>query len=120
MQLMRQLVAEASPCLLEPLMSVEITIPGNIVGEILSDISGKRGGRVLGIKSIMARFSDSNEVDSTRQCVNALIPLSEMVGYSTFLRSKSKGEAQFVMNFSHYERLSGQKQADVLNNPHLF
>lgn len=43
-----------------------------------------------------------------------------MVGYTTYLRSISKGEAQFVMNFSHYEQLSGQKQADVLNNPLMF
>jgi len=41
--------------------------------------------------------------------LNALIPLSEMVGYSTYLRSISKGESTFVMNFSHYERLSGPK-----------
>lgn len=86
-------------------MSVEITLPDHIIGEVLSDISGKRGGRVLGIKSIMARFSDTgnDEVDMRRKCLNALIPLSEMVGYSTYLRSISKGEAQFVMNFSHYE-----------------
>jgi len=52
--------------------------------------------------------------------MNALIPLSEMVGYSTYLRKISKGEASFVMNFSHYERLSGQKQVEVLNNPRMF
>lgn len=76
-------------------MSVEITLPDHIIGEVLSDISGKRGGRVLGIKSIMARFSDTgnDEVDMRRKCLNALIPLSEMVGYSTYLRSISKGEA---------------------------
>lgn len=76
-------------------MSVEITLPDHIIGEVLSDITGKRGGRVLGIKSIMARFSDtgSDEVDMRRKCLNALIPLSEMVGYSTYLRSISKGEA---------------------------
>ena len=121
-QLMRQLVSEASPCLLEPLMSVEISLPDHLIGGVLADISGKRGGRVLGIKSIMARFSDTGEhqVDTSRKCVSALIPLSEMVGYSTYLRSISKGEAQFVMNFSHYERLSGMKQAEVLNDPYLF
>ena len=103
-------------------MSVEITLPDHIIGEVLSDISGKRGGRVLGIKSIMARFSDSGEdqVDMKRKALNALIPLSEMVGYTTYLRSISKGEATFVMNFSHYERLAGQKQHDVLNNPMMF
>lgn len=103
-------------------MSVELTLPDHIIGEVLADISGKRGGRVLGIKSIMAKFSDTDkqQLDQKRKCLNALIPLSEMVGYTTYLRSISKGEAQFVMNFSHYEQLSGQKQADVLNNPLMF
>lgn len=103
-------------------MSVEITLPDHVIGEVLSDISGKRGGRVLGIKSIMARFSDTgdDQIDMKRKCMNAMIPLSEMVGYSTYLRKVSKGEATFVMNFSHYERLSGQKQADVLNNPRMY
>ena len=100
-------------------MSVEISLPENIIGTVLQDITSKRGGQILGIKSIRARFSDSNdadELDDNRKCLNALIPLSEMVGYSTYLRSVSKGEAQFVMNFSHYERISGQKQAEVLNS----
>jgi elongation factor G len=90
-------------------MSVEISLPDHIIGDVLANISGKRGGRVLGIKSIMARFSDTeiDQVDMKRKCLNALIPLSEMVGYTTYLRSISKGEAVFVMNFSHYERLSG-------------
>ena len=59
----------------------------------------------------MARFSDDGNdyLDEKRRCVSALIPLSEMVGYTTFLRSISKGEANFVMNFSHYETLAGQK-----------
>ena len=101
-------------------MSVEISLPEHIIGNVLQDITSKRGGQILGVKSIRARFSDTDdadELDDTRKCLNALIPLSEMVGYSTYLRSVSKGEAQFVMNFSHYERISGQKQADVLNNP---
>lgn len=103
-------------------MSVEITLPDHIIGEVLSDITGKRGGRVLGIKSIMAKFSESDvdSLDQNRKCLNGLIPLSEMVGYTTYLRSISKGEASFVMNFSHYERLSGQKQAEVLSNPFIF
>lgn len=59
-----------------------------------------------------ARFADadnSNEIDERRKSLHALIPLSEMVGYSTYLRAISKGEATFVMNFSHYEQISGQK-----------
>lgn len=42
-------------------MSVELTLPDHIIGEVLADISGKRGGRVLGIKSIMAKFSDTDQ-----------------------------------------------------------
>ena len=101
-------------------MSVEISLPEHIIGTVLQDITSKRGGHILGVKSIKARFTDNDgadELDDSRKCLNALIPLSEMVGYSTYLRSVSKGEAQFVMSFSHYERISGQKQADVLSNP---
>lgn len=122
-QLVRQLVTESSPGLLEPFMSVEISLPEHIIGTVMQDITSKRSGQILGIKSIIARFStssDVSELDETRKCLNALIPLSEMVGYSTYLRSVSKGEAQFVMSFSHYERISGQKQAEILASSAFF
>ena len=59
-------------------------------------MTGRRGGRVLGIKNLAARFSvdgDEGEIDESRKCLHALMPLSEMVGYSTYLRSISKGES---------------------------
>jgi len=93
-------------------MSVELTVPERIIGDLLSDITGKRGGRVLGIKNIKARFVDagsSNDIDEGRKTLHTLMPLSEMVGYNTYLRSISKGEAQFTMAFSHYEKISGMK-----------
>ena len=92
-------------------MTVELTVPGHILGDLMSDITGKRGGRVLGIRNVKARFSEEadNDIDQQRKCVFALMPLSEMVGYNTYLRSLSKGEANFTMNFSHYERISGAK-----------
>jgi elongation factor G len=118
------LLVESSPILLEPFMSVEITLGDHLIGEVFSDITSKRGGRILGVKSIKAKFNSEHEssdtIDDKRKCLNALIPLSEMVGYSRYLRSISKGEAQFVMNFSHYERLSGMKQAEILQNPLKF
>ena len=89
-------MTESGPGLLEPFMSVEISLPEHVVGQVLQDITGKRGGQILGVKSIRARFSDTSdadELDDRRKCLNALIPLSEMVGYSTYLRSVSKGEA---------------------------
>ncbi len=95
-------------------MNVEISLPDHSIGDILSDITGKRGGSVIGIRNVQAKFYDesdskSNIVDEKRRCINALIPLSEMVGYTTYLRQVTKGEGQFVMNFSHYERVSGGK-----------
>jgi len=59
-------------------------------------------------------------LDEKRQCIVALIPLSEMVGYTTYLRSLTKGEGKFTMAFSHYERVSGFKQAEIMENPHLY
>ena len=71
----------------------------------MSDISGKRGGHILGLQTVMAKFGE--QMDEERKMVVALMPLSEMVGYNTYLRSVSKGEANFTMQFSHYERVSG-------------
>ena len=78
-------------------MNVEISVPDDVVGMILSDVTGKRGGSVIGIRSVQAKFYDesdanSNFIDERKKCINALIPLSEMVGYTTFLRSLTKGE----------------------------
>lgn len=105
-------------------MLVELTVPETILGDLLGDISGQRGGRVLGIRNVRARFTgqddDSNSIDDSRKCICALIPLSEMVGYNTHLRSISKGQAFFSMNFSHYEKMSGMKQAEILENPFYY
>ena len=88
---MKQLIEQSHPSLLEPFMNVEISIPDYVIGDILSDITGKRGGNVIGIRNVQAKFYDetdskSNIVDEKKRCVNALIPLSEMVGYTTYLR----------------------------------
>lgn len=78
-------------------MNVEISVPDEVVGMVLSDITGKRGGSVIGIKNVQAKFYDStdsasNIIDEKKKCINGLIPLSEMVGYTTYLRSLTKGE----------------------------
>ena len=64
---------------------------------VLSDITGKRGGSVIGIRNVQAKFYDASDksaniVDEKKKCICALIPLSEMVGYTTYLRSLTKGE----------------------------
>ena len=102
-------------------MKVELEVPEALVGEMMSDISGKRGGHILGINNAKARFtSEPGELTTDRQTVHCLMPLSEMVGYNTYLRSMSKGEATFTMAFSHYEKISGQKQAEILENPFYY
>ena len=79
-------------------MNVDISIPDNVIGDILSNITGKRGGNVIGIRNVKAKFLDENDkdnqntLDDKKRCINALIPLSEMVGYTTYLRQMTKGE----------------------------
>jgi elongation factor G len=85
---------QASPVLLEPYMAVEILVPEEFLGEILGDLS-MRKGRVEGI---LAR--------KAVQAVEAVVPLSKMFGYSTALRSSSQGRATFTMKFSHYDVIS--------------
>lgn len=93
-------------------MKVQVKVPIQATGDILSDISSKKGGRILNIDSTKDKFEntdndDSFEVDQKRNIVNALIPLSSMVGYSSYLRQITKGEGNFTMSFSHYEKISG-------------
>lgn len=89
----KQAMAKASPILLEPYMKVEVTTPEEYLGDVMGDISSRRG-RVEG-------FSDRNGI----KIVDAFVPLSEMFGYSTILRSMSQGRASYAMEFDHFERV---------------
>ena len=90
-QAMRQAISKASPVLLEPLMKVEVTTPDEYQGSVIGDLSSRRG-------LIQGSESDPNgEV-----IINAEVPLSEMFGYSSDLRSMSAGKATFTMEFSRY------------------
>ncbi len=82
---------KASPVLLEPVFRLDVTSPEEYVGDIIADISSRRG-RVEGIDSVLSM-----------QVIRAQAPLSELFGYVTQLRSKSQGRAVFTMTFSHYE-----------------
>ena len=76
--------------LLEPVMNVEIVIPEEYVGDVMGDISSKRGqiGQL--------------DMRAGSQVIDAVIPLSEMFGYATDLRSRTQGRGVFTMQFSHY------------------
>ena len=81
---------KADPVLLEPVMNVEIVIPEEYVGDVMGDISSKRGqiGQL--------------DMRAGSQVIDAVIPLSEMFGYATDLRSRTQGRGVFTMQFSHY------------------
>ena len=88
---MRQAVKAASPVILEPVMKVEVETPDEYQGGVIGDLSSRRG---------IIQASESN--DTGEVTINALIPLSEMFGYSTVLRSMSAGKASYTMEFAKY------------------
>ena len=81
---------KADPVLLEPIMKVEVTMPEEYLGDVMGNVSSRRGS-ILGIES-------RNGI----QVVDAYIPLSEMFGYATDLRSRTQGRGNFTMQFEHY------------------
>ncbi|RMD84209.1 MAG: elongation factor G, partial [Candidatus Dadabacteria bacterium] len=87
----KEAVRKASPVLLEPIMSVEIVVPEEYMGDVIGDLNGRRGR----VQSMTARAG--------AQVVRALVPLASMFGYATELRSRTQGRATFTMQFSHYE-----------------
>jgi len=84
---------KAKPVILEPLMKVEVNVPEEYMGDIIGDVSSRRG-RIEGYES-----------RSGTQNIRGFVPLSEMFGYATDLRSKTSGRGTYVMQFSHYEQL---------------
>ena len=91
----------ASPVLMEPIMSVEVVTPEEYMGDVIGDLSSRRG-KVEGMG-----------VRGNARIVKAFVPLSEMFGYATDLRSKSSGRASYTMTFDHYEEVP-QDVADKL------
>ncbi|MBU2539306.1 MAG: elongation factor G, partial [Proteobacteria bacterium] len=90
----RKAVSEAAPVLLEPVMDVEITLPESYLGEVISDLTAKR-----------AKIHGMDNRDGGLQAVKAQVPLAEMFGYSTDLRSATQGRASFTMQFAAYDRV---------------
>ncbi|MBU4033550.1 MAG: elongation factor G, partial [Proteobacteria bacterium] len=88
----RKAVSEAGPVLLEPVMDVEIILPESYLGEVISDLTAKR-----------AKIHGMDSRDGGRQAVKAQVPLAEMFGYSTDLRSATQGRANFTMQFAAYD-----------------
>ena len=89
----KEAMRKAEPVLLEPMMKVEVTVPEEYMGDVMGDINSRRG-RIEGME---ARFGV--------QVITAYVPLAEMFGYATDLRSKSQGRGVYTMQLSHYEEV---------------
>lgn len=87
----KEALQKAKPVLLEPMMKVEVVTPDEYLGDVMGDLNGRRG-RIEGM-----------ELEKGVQTVHAYVPLSEMFGYATSLRSSTQGRANYSMEFDHYE-----------------
>lgn len=99
---LKEAMAKANPVLLEPVMKVEVTMPEEYMGDVIGDINARRG-RVEGM-----------EPRNGVQVVNAYVPLGEMFGYATDLRSNTQGRATYSMQFDHYEEVPNSIANKVL------
>ena len=99
---LRAAAKKANPSILEPMMKVTITAPEDNLGDIMGHVTARRG-RVEGM-----------EAHGNAQIVNAIIPLSEMFGYATTLRSSTQGRGTFMMVFDHYEDVPKSIQEEII------
>ncbi len=89
----REAARKANPVLLEPIFKVEVTVPEEYMGDVIGDISSRRG-RIEG-----------TDMNNGAVAVRGFVPLSEMFGYATDLRSRTQGRGVYVMQFDHFEKL---------------
>jgi elongation factor G len=94
--------SKAHPVLLEPIMRVEVVTPEEFLGDVLGDLNSRRG------------HIEGMEPRANAQVVRALVPLAEMFGYATELRSRTQGRATFSMEFSHYQPVPKEIGAGIL------
>ncbi|GKU27849.1 elongation factor G [Clostridium folliculivorans] len=94
-------MAKANPVLLEPSMKVEVTMPEEYMGDVMGDLNSRRG-RIEGMEAL-----------NGAQVIRAFVPLSEMFGYATTLRSRTQGRGTYTMVFDHYEEVPKSIQEQI-------
>ncbi len=97
-------VAAAGPVLLEPVMDVEVVMPEQYLGDVINDLNTRH-----------AKIDGMDSRDNGYQVLKARVPLAEMFGYSTDLRSATQGRANFSMHYSSYERMQDKKAEKIIN-----
>ncbi len=100
----KEAMHKAGPVLLEPIMRVEVTVPEEYMGDVIGDVSSRRG-----------RIEGSEDINGSK-LIRAFVPLAEMFGYATTLRSKTQGRGAYSMFFSTYEQVPKSVQEKVLVN----
>ncbi|HVL33044.1 MAG TPA: elongation factor G, partial [Actinomycetota bacterium] len=98
----KEAARRANPVLLEPMMDVEVVTPADYMGDVMGDLSSRRG-KIQGM-----------EQRGDAQVIKAIVPLSEMFGYSTTLRSATQGRAVYSMQFAHYEEVPKSKSEEII------
>ena len=99
---LRAAAKKAQPAILEPIMSIEVIVPEDYLGDIMGHVTARRG-RVEGM-----------EARGNSQVVRAMVPLAEMFGYATTLRSSTQGRGVFTMTFDHYEDVPKSIQEEII------
>lgn len=99
---LRAAAKKANPVILEPIMAVEIVVPEEYLGDVMGHVTARRG-RVEGM-----------EARNNSQVVRAMVPLAEMFGYATTLRSATQGRGVFTMTFDHYEDVPKSVQEEII------
>jgi elongation factor G len=94
---------KAKPVLLEPVMSVEVVVPEEYMGDVIGDLNSRRG-RIEGM-----------ELRGTSQIIKSLVPLAEMFGYATELRSRTQGRGSFTMHFGRYEEVPASIAEEIIS-----
>jgi len=98
----KEAAAKAGPVLLEPIMSVEVVVPEEYMGDVIGDLNSRRG-RIMGM-----------EGRAGAQVVGAMVPLAQMFGYATDLRSATQGRATYTMTFDHYEQVPKSVSEEII------
>ncbi|HEY1185012.1 MAG TPA: elongation factor G [Bryobacteraceae bacterium] len=99
----KEAARKAKPVLLEPIMAVEVVVPEEYMGDVIGDLNSRRG-RIEGM-----------ELRSTTQIIKSSVPLSEMFGYATELRSRTQGRGSFTMHFGKYEEVPGALAEEIVS-----
>ena len=99
---LKDAVEKASPTILEPMMRVEVTLPESFMGDVIGDLNSRRG------------LVEGTEMRGTTTVVRAAVPLAEMFGYATDLRSMTQGRASYSMELSHYAEVPGNLAQELV------